>query len=95
MGVSEGACPVVAVIVDHERTDTHVGKSEQNGIEAAEDDVREELPRCPPEASTTPTASGRCSTCRTQSMRVGDVPHVAVLSHGIVAPGRDSGPAVF
>ncbi|EMA14395.1 KEOPS complex subunit Cgi121 [Haloarcula marismortui] len=43
MGVSEGACPVVAVIVDHERTDTHVGKSEQNGIEAAEDDVREEL----------------------------------------------------
>ncbi|WP_434531374.1 KEOPS complex subunit Cgi121 [Haloarcula sp. NS06] len=43
MGVSEGACPVVAVIVDHERKETHVGKSEQDGIEAAKDDVREEL----------------------------------------------------
>jgi KEOPS complex subunit Cgi121 len=43
MGVSEGDCPVVAVVVDHERTDSHVGKSEQDGIEAAADDVREQL----------------------------------------------------
>jgi len=43
MGVSEGSCPVVAVVVDHERKDSHVGKIEQNGIEAAADDVREQL----------------------------------------------------
>ncbi|WP_336329590.1 KEOPS complex subunit Cgi121 [Haloarcula sp. CGMCC 1.2071] len=43
MGVSKGSCPVVAVIVDHERTDSHVGKRNQNGIEAAASDVREQL----------------------------------------------------
>jgi KEOPS complex subunit Cgi121 len=43
MGVSEGSCPVVAAVVDHERTDSHVGKSEQEGIEAAADDVRKQL----------------------------------------------------
>ena len=43
MGVSEGACPVVAVVVDRERTGSHVGKSEQNGIETAAEDVREQL----------------------------------------------------
>jgi KEOPS complex subunit Cgi121 len=43
MGVSEGTCPVVAVVVDHERTDSYVGESEQNGIEAAADAVREQL----------------------------------------------------
>ena len=43
MGVSEGPCPVVAVVVDPESEDSHVGKIEHNGIEAAASAVREQL----------------------------------------------------
>ncbi|GCF13582.1 KEOPS complex component [Haloarcula mannanilytica] len=43
MGVSEGDCPVVAVIADPDREDTHVRNKERKGVEAAEKDVREQL----------------------------------------------------
>ena len=43
MGVSEGACPVVVVVVDHERRGFRGERTEQSGIEAAADDVHEQL----------------------------------------------------
>ncbi|MEF8973798.1 MAG: KEOPS complex subunit Cgi121 [Haloarcula sp.] len=43
MGVSEGACPVVAVVVDSETGGSYVGKRAEEAIEAAADDVREQL----------------------------------------------------
>jgi len=47
MGVSEGHCPVVAVVVDPETNNSHVGKRDEAGIEAAADDVREQLAAVP------------------------------------------------
>ncbi|KAA9399283.1 KEOPS complex component [Haloarcula sp. CBA1130] len=43
MGVSEGTCPIVAVVVDSETGNSHVGKDGRASIEAAADDVFEEL----------------------------------------------------
>ncbi|EMA09471.1 KEOPS complex subunit Cgi121 [Haloarcula vallismortis] len=43
MGVSEGDCPVVAVVTDPETDNSHVGNEGGDGIEAAASDAREQL----------------------------------------------------
>jgi KEOPS complex subunit Cgi121 len=47
MGISEGSCPVVVVVVDPEQKNTHVGNGEEKSIEAAASDVREQLSATP------------------------------------------------
>ncbi|MHC3379521.1 KEOPS complex subunit Cgi121 [Haloarcula sp. H-GB5] len=43
MGVSEGSCPVVAVVLDTEGDGSHAGTERKASVEAAIDDVRDHL----------------------------------------------------
>ncbi|AUG46118.1 KEOPS complex component [Haloarcula taiwanensis] len=43
MGVGEGSCPVVAVVVDPEKVSSHKGNDEPRDIGAAADEVRDAL----------------------------------------------------